>query len=327
MARALALLIGSFALLNLIGGVCSPGFDSNGLWIDLRPLPDAVSNTLLFFSALCLLGFGFSSSPAEWQRNVTAGVLAVLFLGALWDILQFYRMQHVGLISPRVPLPLSLFFAIAFGFLIFAALKPQTRTTELNLRTVAAVFVAGIIAFPLAQMFFFGNTDYRRRADAIVVFGARTYADGTPSTALADRVRTASELYRDGYAHTLIFSGGPSDGAISEPEAMRNMALQTGVREQDILLDSQGLNTRATVANTHLLFEKLGLQRVLAVSHFYHLPRVKMECQRSSLTVFTVPAREQYFLTKMPLLMAREVVAFWSYFMTPFMPSTVRHKA
>ena len=185
----------------------------------------------------------------------------------------------------------------------------------LTARSCAASFIVALLAFPLAQMYFFGKTDYRRNADAIVVFGARTYADGRPSQALADRVRTACELYRAGYAPKLILSGGPGDGAIDEPEAMRRMAMSLGVREADLILDSQGLNTHATVANTGSLLEKLGLHRILAVSHFYHLPRVKMAFQHSSQNVYTVPASEQYTLTKMPLLMAREVVAYWAYFL------------
>lgn len=135
--------------------------------------------------------------------------------------------------------------------------------------------------------------------------------------ALADRVRTACELYRGGFAPTLVFSGGPGDGAISEPEAMRNMALSLGVRGEDIVLDNDGLNTRATVANTGVLVKSRGLRRVLAVSHFYHLPRVKLQFQRASIDAFTVPATEPYTLTKMPVLMAREVLAYWSYFLKP----------
>ena len=61
-----------------------------------------------------------------------------------------------------------------------------------------AVAFACLAIFPLAQMFFFGKTDYRRPADAAVVLGARVYADGRLSDALADRVRTACQLYRDG---------------------------------------------------------------------------------------------------------------------------------
>ena len=37
----------------------------------------------------------------------------------------------------------------------------------------AAVVLGCTLCFPLAQMFCFGKTDYRRPADAVVVLGAR----------------------------------------------------------------------------------------------------------------------------------------------------------
>jgi hypothetical protein len=41
--------------------------------------------------------------------------------------------------------------------------------------------------------------------------------------------------------------------------------------------------------------------------------------QRRGLEVFTVPAEERYTLTKMPILMAREVVAMWVYYLRGLM--------
>ncbi len=176
---------------------------------------------------------------------------------------------------------------------------------------------ACLAGFPLAQMYCFGMTDYRRPADAVVVFGARVYADGRVSDALADRVRTGCTLYRDGLVRKVIFSGGPGDGAVHETEGMRRMAVGLGVPLEDILLDEQGLNTQATARNTCEMFDKHGLRTVLVVSHFYHLPRIKLTYQRQGREVYTVPARETYRLTALPLYMMREVAALWVYYLRP----------
>ena len=77
-----------------------------------------------------------------------------------------------------------------------------------------------LIAFPLLQILCFGHTDYRRHADAAVVFGCRVYSDGTPSGALEDRVRQACELFELGYVEHLVMSGGPGPGATHETDAM-----------------------------------------------------------------------------------------------------------
>src|SRR5687767_693921 len=167
---------------------------------------------------------------------------------------------------------------------------------------------------PLAQIIFFGHTDYRRRADAIVVFGARAYADGRPSDALADRTLTAVELYRKGLAARLIFSGGPGDGEVTEAQAMRLLALRHGVPDDAIVLDDAGLNTDATVVNTGAWLP--AGSRVLAVSHAWHLPRVKLRFASAGIDCYTVPADERGKpLRKTPLLMLREVPAFWVYFL------------
>lgn len=55
-------------------------------------------------------------------------------------------------------------------------------------------------------------------------------------------------------------------------------------------------------------------ERVLAVSDFYHLPRVKMAFQRQGLDVYTVPARGTPPLA-IPYNLLRETAAFWAYYL------------
>jgi vancomycin permeability regulator SanA len=186
-----------------------------------------------------------------------------------------------------------------------------------NARSFAAmvgVCLLCVVLFSVGQMFCFGKTDYRRQADVAVVLGARVYADGGLSDALADRMQTACQLYHDGLVKKLLVSGGPGDGAIHETEAMKRMAIQSGVKAQDILVDTGGLNTRATVKDSQAILSQVHASRVLVVSHFYHLPRIKMAYQRAGREVYTVPAKESYFLWKMPMFLAREVAAFWVYY-------------
>ena len=164
-----------------------------------------------------------------------------------------------------------------------------------------ASFTLAAIIFPLAQISLFGFTDYRRPADVIVVFGA----SGEP---LYDRLRTACDLYRQGFAPKLLFSGGPG-----EPEQMRNYAIHHGVPASATLEDAAGVNTEATVRNT----VEASRGRILAVSHFYHLPRIKMTFQRYGSEVYTVPS-ETTMYALMPYQLAREDAAFWAYYLRRF---------
>jgi uncharacterized SAM-binding protein YcdF (DUF218 family) len=316
--RGLALFLGGFSLLNVLGSFRSAGFDANLWWIDLRLLPHAVASPLLLVSAVCLIGFAIWPPRSAWRRLLTIACLGALSIAALVNAVQFYGLLARETVRAGIPIPLSLLIAGALGLTAAACLRPPRPTARSSdFIPVLAVCLACVVCFPIAQMLWFGKTDYRRPADVVVVLGARVYADGRPSDALADRVRTACQLYRDGLASKLILSGGPGDGAVHETECMRRMALELGVKADDIWLDQAGLNTQATVRNSEAVLSRWQASRILVVSHFYHLPRIKLAYQRDGWEVYTVPAKESYLLRQMPYNMAREVAALWVYYLRP----------
>jgi len=315
-ARILALFIGLFIAINLLGNVLWPGFDANVWWIHFaRWIPAWLVKNALAISAIALIVFAFRNRLRGQRARFMAMVAAALAVVALINSISFYWLVATGRIVAGFPLPLSL---VVCGALIWIARAAWLRA-ESDQRAPRWAIATGAVclfaSFPVALMIFFGNTDYRRPADAVVVFGARAYKDGRMSDALQDRIRTACELYRAGFTKRLVLSGGKGDGVVTEAEAMRNYALKHGVRAEDIFIDNQGMNTEATVRNTTPLFEQWHAKRVLAVSHFYHLPRVKLAYQRAGVDVCTVPARQGRFLGQIPYNMTREVAAFWDYYL------------
>jgi vancomycin permeability regulator SanA len=326
--RGLALFLGGFALLNIFGNFRAPGFDANLWWIDFRAVPTWLSNSLLLVSAFCLISFALRPQQSASRRLLTSACLSILALVAALNAIEFYVLWIRRSIHDAIPVPFSLFVCAALAIILFARTAAGSETNRRKhespgrLLPVLAICLTCAAIFPFAQMLFFGKTDYRRQADIAVVLGARVYADGRPSDALADRVRTARKLYRDGTVKKLLFSGGPGDGSIHETEGMKRMAIQLGVKPEDILLDAHGVNTQATVKNTEALFQQLHASRILVVSHFYHLPRIKLAYHREGWEVYTVPAKESYLLRQMPYNMAREVAALWVYY---FRPLGARH--
>jgi vancomycin permeability regulator SanA len=319
-ARGLALFLGGFGLLNVLGGIRAARFDANLWWIDLRAVPKPIATTLLLVSSACLIAFALAPPRSAWRRMLSIVCVSVLALVAALNAVGFYWLLARGQLAAGIPLPLSLLIMMALGVILLAILRPPaTPRSRSESFWVAMTAFTCLVGFTVAQMFCFGKTDYRRPADAAVVLGARVYADGRPSDALADRVRTACELYRNGLVGKLIFSGGPGDGPIHETEAMQRMAVQLGVHPDDIWLDKQGLNTLATVKNTEAALTRWHAERLLVVSHAYHLPRIKLTYQREGRDVFTVPARESYLLRQLPYNMAREVAAFWVYYLRPLL--------
>lgn len=311
-ARGLTLFLAGFCLLNAIGGFLRNSFDATIWLFDLR----SMSAPWARIAILCL-GVVLLLVCILWRRpqmrRIAAASLAPVILISLLDAARFYRLLGQGAFSSDLPLPLSLITALVLLYIAIALTQPAAPRSRPII--CVASFIIAAIAFPLLQMYCFGKSDYRRPVDVIVVFGARVYADGRCSDALADRVRTGAALYRDGYAPHLLMTGGPGDGAIHETAAMKQLAMSLGVPEEAILLDPDGLNTDASVRNTTPVFAQIGAPRVIAVSHFYHLPRIKLAYARAGQELYTVPAWETYTLKKMPYMVAREVAALWVYYL------------
>ena len=94
-----------------------------------------------------------------------------------------------------------------------------------------------------------------RKADCIVAFGNRNMA--VP--------RRAAQLYREGYAPKVLFSGGlgrNTDGCWSGTEAERfaRAAMAEGVPAEDIILEDQSANTAENILFTRKKFEELGME-------------------------------------------------------------------
>lgn len=100
------------------------------------------------------------------------------------------------------------------------------------------------------------------KADVIVGFGNFN----------TDIARRAAELYREGYAPKILFTGGlgrNTEGMLPEPEAVRfaKVAMECGVPKEDILLEDRSRNTKENIEFTRVLLEESGIphDRILGV--------------------------------------------------------------
>jgi vancomycin permeability regulator SanA len=319
--RMLALFFGGFTLLNLAGEAVQRRFDASVWWIDFRPVPEAGARAALLAAGLGLVLFAARPAMAAWRRVVTRMLVLLVLAIAASNLLAYYEYLSAGVFRTSIPVPLSLGTVAAILTILFAIRRAglMERVPPLRWGRAAAILVLLAVAFPVGQMFLFGKTDYRRPADVVVVFGAGVYADGTCTEALTDRVTTACRLHKDGLAPLVIFSGGPGFGAVHETEGMKRLALRLGLPEDVLVLDPLGVNTEATVRNTVAMLRETPDARVLAVSNFYHLPRIKMAYARHGMEVYTVPAEEPRVLRQLPWYLAREVAAEWFYYLHPLL--------
>jgi len=311
--RALALFIGVFSALNLLAQLRTRGFDANRWWIDFRPLPAWLGGALLALLAAALIAWAIRPIAGRARCCASSIILLITIATAAFNVIAFYRLRVAGFIATPMPIPFSMIVLLAMGAILRTSISSPVAPALIEWRWASAAMIMCAGGFPLAQIACYGWTDYRRPADAIVVFGARAYADGEPSDALADRTLTAIDLYQHGFAPRLIFSGGPGDGAQREVDVMKRLAMEHGVPESSIILDPAGLTTEATVRNAKSI---LPGGRLLVVSHGWHLPRAKLRFEREGMIAYTVPANERgQPLRQTPYLIAREVAALWVYYL------------
>ncbi len=285
--EGLRVALGIALLLDAVRSFATPESSFLALLIRLpggSPLPQAVAAVL--GGALLLRG------------RLAAAAIAGGALLAAWNAVEFYGLLGRGL--DALPFPLSLPVAIGLAWLAVRAWRPVRRVSWPWAAAGAAI---GAPAIVLLHLLTFGATDYARRADAIVVFGAKVYDDGSPSLALEDRVRHALRLYHEGLAPRLVLSGSPEEVA-----CMARIAREDGVPEPALEQDPEGLNTWATMAN-------LRHRRVIAVSHYYHLARIKLSAGRLGIACWTVPCRMSRGLSREPYFVAREMAAFGAYYL------------
>ena len=93
-----------------------------------------------------------------------------------------------------------------------------------------------------------------RKADVIVGFGNFN----------TDIARRAAELYLQGYAPKILFTGGlgrNTEGLLPEPEAVRfaRVAAECGVPAEDILIEDRSTNTKENIEFTRELLQNLGI--------------------------------------------------------------------
>lgn len=323
-ARGGALFLGLFTVLALVGELRGRATNLSLWWVDLGDLPGPLRLALLASFAGLLIAWAIRREPGIRLGRATAIGCAAFAGFAVRDTASYVGVVDSGIVRPFAPIPLSALIAIGLAGLAIVAIRPAPATLDAahGRQTAVGVLVATgawAFLFPLAQMTFFGTTDYRRPADAAVVFGARVYATGRPSPLLADRIATAVELYRTGLVRTLVMSGGDGADGFNEARVMRDDAVAAGVEPAAILVDPAGNSTEATVTNSMALLQSrvpsTARPRVIAVSQAYHLPRVQLAYANGGIDVLTVPAADPVPIGEMPILVLREVPAFWAYYL------------
>ena len=109
--------------------------------------------------------------------------------------------------------------------------------------------------------------------DTIIVLGAKLIGH-EPSTMLRLRLDEATRLYRQGYAGTIIVSGGQgADEEVTEAAAMQTYLVNQGIAAERILIEDNSFNTHQNLVNSQTIMRSHGLERAIIVSNASHMRR------------------------------------------------------
>jgi uncharacterized SAM-binding protein YcdF (DUF218 family) len=113
--------------------------------------------------------------------------------------------------------------------------------------------------------------DDGEKGDCIFVLGS--------SKAAQYRLPKALQLYREGRASKILFSGGViwDDKALTEASLLKNKAIELGIPEKDILVEKVSRHTKENVLASLLVLDRFfhlhTIKRLLIVTTTYHMRR------------------------------------------------------
>lgn len=115
------------------------------------------------------------------------------------------------------------------------------------------------------------------KSDAIIV------VSGGDTSARTD---AGINLYKNGWASTLILSGAASDtSGPSNAATMKARAIQAGVPAEAIIVDEAALNTQQNAEYVNKILTVKGYNNAILVTSGYHQRRVHLEFNRQAPTI------------------------------------------
>lgn len=129
---------------------------------------------------------------------------------------------------------------------------------------LVAILVALIFALPLFIGWYLSPQDSIRKADAIV-----TVSGGNNNA----RIKKTIEIYKEGWAPHVIYSGAAAEGNVSNAAAMRNISVKSGIPSSRIFIEEESVNTKENAQFTAEIIKEKEYKIIILVTSPYHQRR------------------------------------------------------
>lgn len=170
-----------------------------------------------------------------------------------------------------------------------------------------ATFVLLILIIMISSLWLSQPTN---GADVALVLGNEVLPDGTLSPALRARMERSLELEQTQVSVTYVVSGGVGIEGMDEAIAMADFLKISGISEDRIMTNSQGMNTLESV---RYIAENFPTEtKIIVVSQFFHIPRAVLALRKAGFKNVSGAAVPPKFLRDI-YSTAREVPALFMY--------------
>lgn len=275
-------------------------------WLtDLRPLSQPMGITVLAMASTSLLMFGMRPAlpgPVQFATFLFVAIFTGFCGRELWQISRI-ASEPDRTAAMIQPLGILMLFAVsAVGILAGNSDAARGHSSWI------AIFVSlilTVLCFAIVTVQSGGLSDVKpsESVPTVLVIGGQQNANGELSEELTDRVTTGCRLITEKSGDRLLLVGG------SETQLMKALALESEVPEEKIDLDSESGDIESAIRMAASATDGESDKRVIIVSHWFELAKIRIAAKRDGLQVTAVAAEQKHALFNQNLRVAREVVS------------------
>lgn len=171
-------------------------------------------------------------------------------------------------------------------------------------RTLFLLILAYILCNALG-IILYARKDETCVCDTAIVLGAAVSLDDV-SPVYRERLNHAITLYNDGYAQTIITTGGSIDGqSDSDAYVAKKYLVENGIPESVIITEDHSTITEENLEFSKDIMDEYGFRTALIVSDPLHMKRAMLMAKDCGIEAFSSPTQTSMYRslkTKFPFL-------------------------
>ncbi|MCX8129818.1 MAG: YdcF family protein [Clostridia bacterium] len=175
-------------------------------------------------------------------------------------------------------------------------LKTGNKKIIKKLILLVITIIAAFFLTIYANILYYSHFSTPEKSDVIIVLGCHIYKK-SPSLSLEYRLKKALDLYKSGYASSIIVSGGQGDNEIvSEASVMKSWLVNNGVSSNAIIEENKSSSTYENIRFSKEYMDKSSFKSAIIVSNDFHIFRSLRIAKKFGIHASGAPAQTVWYL-------------------------------